>query len=95
MEAAACGMPVIYRDIEEYRTLYENPYLKARGTAEFISLTRKIMNDRQFYNEGLKISEQLLTQFDKDIIREKLISVYKSLLKSWQTSVALRASYIS
>ena len=95
MEAAACGMPVIYRDIEEYRTLYENPYLKARSTAEFISLTRKLINDKQFYNEGLKISEQLLTQFDKDIIREKLINVYKSLLNTWQTSVALRASYIS
>ena len=95
MEAAACGMPVIYRDIEEYRSLYEYPYLKARSTEEFISLTRKMIDDRQFYNEGLKISEQLLTQFDKDVIREKLINVYKSLLKTWQTSVALRASYIS
>jgi len=80
IEAAACGMPVIFRDIEEYRLLYKNPYLKAGSTEEFVTLTKRMIEDRQFYNEGLKISEQLLIQFDKEIIREKLISVYKSLL---------------
>ena len=82
IEAAACGMPVIYRDIEEYRSLYENPYIKAGSTEEFISLTKKMIEDPQFYNEGLKISEQLLMQFDKDIIREKLIKIYQSLLSN-------------
>ena len=95
IEAAACGMPVIYRDIEEYKLLYKYPYIKAGSTAEFISLTKRMIEDREFYNEGLGISEQLLIQFDKEIIRQKLISVYKSLLNSWESSVALRASLIS
>ena len=95
IEAAACGMPVIYRDIEEYKLLYKYPYIKAGSTAEFISLTKRMIEDREFYNEGLRISEQLLIQFDKEIIRQKLISVYKSLLNSWESSVALRASLIS
>jgi len=86
VEAAACGMPVIYRDIEEYKSLYSNPYLKAKNTEEFISMTKRMIEDRQFYNEGLIISEQLLIQFDKDIIREKLISVYQGLLSDWQSS---------
>jgi 1,2-diacylglycerol-3-alpha-glucose alpha-1,2-galactosyltransferase len=81
VEAAACGMPVIYRDIEEYKSLYENPYLKAGSTEEFILLTRKMMADQEFYNEGINISQQLLKQFDKDIIREKLIDTYQSLLE--------------
>jgi 1,2-diacylglycerol-3-alpha-glucose alpha-1,2-galactosyltransferase len=80
IEAAACGMPVIYRDIEEYKSLYENPYISAGGIEEFITLTKRMIEDNQFYNEGLKISEQLLSQFDKDIIRKKLISIYQSLL---------------
>jgi len=95
IEAAACGMPVIYRDIEEYKLLYKYPYIKAGSNAEFISLTKRMIEDREFYNEGLRISEQLLIQFDKEIIRQKLISVYKSLLNSWESSVALRASLIS
>jgi 1,2-diacylglycerol-3-alpha-glucose alpha-1,2-galactosyltransferase len=82
IEAAACGMPVIYRDIEEYRSLYENPYISAGGIEEFITLTKRMIIDRQFYNEGLKISEQLLRQFDKDIIRKKLINIYQSLLNN-------------
>ena len=80
IEAAACGMPVIFRDIEEYRSLYENPYIKAGSKEEFITLTRRMIDDGQFYKEGLKISEQLLGQFDKEIIRKKLINIYQSLL---------------
>jgi 1,2-diacylglycerol-3-alpha-glucose alpha-1,2-galactosyltransferase len=87
IEAAACGMPVIFRDIEEYRSLYENPYLKAATTEEFIRLTKRMINDKEFYDDGLKISEQLLRQFDKDQIREKLLSVYKDLLSNWESSI--------
>ena len=82
IEAAACGMPVIYRDIEEYKYLYENPYLKASDKEEFIRLTKRMINDKEFYDEGVRISEQLLRQFDKNIIREKLISVYQSLVSN-------------
>jgi 1,2-diacylglycerol-3-alpha-glucose alpha-1,2-galactosyltransferase len=95
IEAAACGMPVIYRDIEEYKTLYKYQYLKARNREEFISLTRRMINDRQFYDEGLKISEQLLIQFDKEIIREKLIAVYMSLLNNWESSIMLSTPIVS
>jgi 1,2-diacylglycerol-3-alpha-glucose alpha-1,2-galactosyltransferase len=95
IEAAACGMPVIYRDIEEYKSLYRYEYLKARSTAEFIRLARKMISDRQYYEEGLKISEQLLVQFDKELIREKLIAVYKSLLNNWESSIMLSAPLIS
>lgn len=87
IEAAACGMPVIFRDIEEYRSLYENPYLKAATTEEFIMLTKRMIVDKEFYNEGLKISEQLLSQFDKDQIREKLISIYKDLFYNRESSI--------
>jgi 1,2-diacylglycerol-3-alpha-glucose alpha-1,2-galactosyltransferase len=79
IEAAACGMPVIYRDIEEYRSLYENTYLKASNKDDFIRLTKRMIYDKDFYNEGLRISQQLLKQFDKDSIRKKLIEIYKTL----------------
>lgn len=87
IEAAACGMPVIFRDIEEYRSLYENPYLKAGDKEEFISLTKRMITDRQFYYDGLRISEQLLTQFEKDVIRGKLIDIYRSLWDDYQSPV--------
>jgi len=79
IEAAACGMPVVFRDIDEYKSLYDHTYLKAGTTAEFITLTKRLMENKQAYNNGLVISTQLITQFDKDRIREKLIHLYQEL----------------
>lgn len=82
IEAAACGMPVIYRDIEEYRSLYENPYIKAASIQEFIIITKKMIYEKEFYSKGLKISKQILKQFNEDIIRKKLLDTYRALLNT-------------
>ncbi|HEY5507076.1 MAG TPA: glycosyltransferase family 4 protein [Paludibacter sp.] len=79
IEAAACGMPVIFRDIEEYKSLYDYNYLKAATTNEFIEMTQQLMTDPTAYSNGLLISKQLITQFDKDKIREKLVNLYARL----------------
>jgi len=79
IEAAACGMPVIYRDIKEYQSLYEHPYLKASSTEEFIELTHKMISDKDFFEQGKSISNILITQFDKKVVREKLLRIYKKL----------------
>ncbi len=79
IEAAACGMPVVFRDIEEYKSLYDYNYLKAASTNDFIEVTNQLMKDKAFYSNGLLVSKQLITQFDKDKIREKLVSLYARL----------------
>ncbi len=79
IEAAACGIPVVFRDIEEYKSLYDNFYLKAKDITEFIDLTNRLITDKSFYAEGLKISETLIIQFDKNRIRSKLLNLYQKL----------------
>jgi len=79
IEAAACGMPVVFRDIVEYKSLYDNEYLSAKNTAEFIEITNRLINDKAFYARGLKISATLISQFDKERIREKLLNLYQRL----------------
>jgi len=87
IEGAASGLPVVFRDIMEYQSLYEHPYLKAANAEEFIQLTRRLMTDTNFYKQGQDISKLLITQFDKNVISEKLINLYKSLLTTdMQTS---------
>ncbi len=81
VEAAAAGLPVLYRDIQEYRELYENPYLKARDTAEFIQLTRRMATEPKYRQEGRDVSRQLLTQFDKVEIRKRLLALYRDVLE--------------
>jgi 1,2-diacylglycerol-3-alpha-glucose alpha-1,2-galactosyltransferase len=79
IEGAAAGLPVVFRDIEEYRHLYEYAYIKASSTEDFIAITRELKYDRHFYADAVSRSKQLVVQFDKDKIREKLINVYERL----------------
>jgi 1,2-diacylglycerol-3-alpha-glucose alpha-1,2-galactosyltransferase len=79
LEAAACGLPVVFRDLKEYSLLYEHPFLKARNNDEFVGIINKLHNDLSFYKEGILISNKLIIQFDRDIIRDKLISLYYDL----------------
>ncbi len=76
IEAAACGMPVIYRDIREYELLYQQPYLKAKTTEEFVRITKKLLDDLGFYAEGLQVSAEMIKQFDQEKIRQELIDLY-------------------
>lgn len=82
IEGAACGLPVVFRDLAEYTTLYERPYLKASTTDEFIRLTREMMSDSEKLEEGKAISQALIRQFDKHEIREKLLNIYQYLYES-------------
>lgn|ERR1039458_4382017 len=79
IEAAASGMPVIFRNSEEYKTLYQHPYYKADTNEQFILLVNKLMNDKDEYQKGMKMSEALISQFDSKVIRKKLIEIYKSV----------------
>jgi 1,2-diacylglycerol-3-alpha-glucose alpha-1,2-galactosyltransferase len=81
LEAAASGIPVIFRDLPEYRLLYEHPYLAAGNNNEFISLVRKMMSDPEFYTQGQQMSSKLLKQFDKGAITEKLVGLYREIYK--------------
>ncbi len=80
MEAAACGLPVVFRNLKEYALLYEHPYLSAGSTPEFIEMTYRLMRDRDFYLKGKGISEELVKQFDKEAFLKKLTEVYHSLV---------------
>ena len=80
IEAAASGMPVIYRDLLEYELLYNSNYLSAGSNDQFVALIRKLMTDKTEYQRGLAMSEKLVAQFDKDQIKKELISIYKNLI---------------
>jgi 1,2-diacylglycerol-3-alpha-glucose alpha-1,2-galactosyltransferase len=79
IEAAACGIPVVFRNIIEYKKLYDCTYLKANGTADFISITKKLIEDDHSYELGVEISRQLIKQFDKDKIRGEMVNLYTRL----------------
>lgn len=82
LEAACSDIPVIFRDLTEYTLLYENPYLKASSTSEFVRLTKEMIVSKETYQKGVAISRQLIKQFEKENVRRKLLALYHELLNS-------------
>jgi 1,2-diacylglycerol-3-alpha-glucose alpha-1,2-galactosyltransferase len=83
IEAAASGLPVIFRDLKEYEMLYDTPYLRAEDNDGFSKYIRQIFENETFRNEARAISKALIQQFDKNEIREKLISLYKNVYNDY------------
>jgi len=84
IEAAACGLPVVFRDLPEYRRLYQSPYLAAADTPAFIDLVRRLQSDEAFHDRARALSEDLIQQFATEQILEALKGVYETLLSSPQ-----------
>jgi 1,2-diacylglycerol-3-alpha-glucose alpha-1,2-galactosyltransferase len=83
LEAAASGLPVVFRDIPEYTRLFTVPYLKAVTTDEFVLQTRQLLSNKDHYREAVIYSEQLIRLFDKDQIKKQVIQLYRGLLKQY------------
>jgi 1,2-diacylglycerol-3-alpha-glucose alpha-1,2-galactosyltransferase len=81
LEAAASGMPVIFRKLNEYDLLYKTDYINASNLTDFIQLVEQLKNNSSFYQNGLEISERLVAQFNKDNIRTKLVNLYHEIGK--------------
>ncbi len=81
IEAAAAGLPVIFRALPEYVKLYRCPYLKAKTTDEFADLIHKIHDDTLFQVEAIGMSGNLMRQFDENEIRRQLVSLYRKVLQ--------------
>ncbi len=79
LEAAASGMPVIYRNIKEYNLLYNNDYMKANNNDQFVIQIEKLMANKEEYKRGVELSKQMVTQFDESEISKKLNNLYADL----------------
>jgi len=95
VEAAASGIPVIYRNLEEYGLLYHNEYWKANTNEQFIDWVNQLMTNENTYSQGVKISQQLITQFEKENIREQLMRLYKNVNEQSQARKNQRSIFNS
>ncbi|MCP9757315.1 glycosyltransferase [Lacihabitans sp. CCS-44] len=87
IEAAATGLPVLFRDLSEYEMLYESDYLKAKNNLEFSRLISNVFEDKKYMQYAKELSATLVKQFDKNAIRKKLISLYENVYNGLDIAV--------
>lgn len=81
IEAAVCGLPVVIRDLPEYRQEYQEGYIACSTLDEFADAIEKLHSDKTFYQAQAVESAKLAAKFSDDIIGDKMISYYQSLLQ--------------
>ena len=80
IEAAVCGLPVVIRDLPEYKKEYGKGYIACSSLDEFCRAIEKLHKDKSFYQRQVLESEKLAAKFSDDIIGDKMIALYQSLL---------------
>lgn len=88
LEAAAAGLPVVYRDLKDYADLYQAPYLKAKDTADFIQITKRLATDTACREQAKQMSSVLLQQFEKETIKNQLLKLYQEILNGPKRTIA-------
>jgi 1,2-diacylglycerol-3-alpha-glucose alpha-1,2-galactosyltransferase len=85
IEAAAMGLPVVFRNLKEYETLYEFSYLKAPDNETFKAHLSRLFSDKEYYDKAVEMSKNLITQFDENTIYQKTMDVYNHLAEQEKT----------
>jgi 1,2-diacylglycerol-3-alpha-glucose alpha-1,2-galactosyltransferase len=80
LEAASCGLPLILRDLPEYKELYQEDYLGAKNIDEFAKAIKQLQKKDAFYQQKVKASFHLASRFSYETIGKELLTCYQSLL---------------
>ena len=80
IEAAACGLPLLLRNLEEYKLLYHEGYLGGQDEKDFENYIKKLVNDKDYYAQMSKRALDLSSQFTFNKLGNKLVELYQSVI---------------
>jgi 1,2-diacylglycerol-3-alpha-glucose alpha-1,2-galactosyltransferase len=79
-EAAACGIPVMLRDLEVYQSSFA-PYYLAGQEEDFKKNIEKFSRDKDFYNEWRIKAKKIADKFDIEMVMNDLVALYRQVLR--------------
>ena len=79
IEAACVGLPLVLRDLTEYKLLYKEGYLVGEDE-DFASIIAQLHKDKAYYNCASQEARNLSRKFTFDALGDKLTRIYKNLL---------------
>ncbi|MCR4404318.1 MAG: glycosyltransferase family 4 protein [Candidatus Acetothermia bacterium] len=83
LEAAAIGLPLVVRDLPEYRGWLEEGEncLKGRTNEEFARLIRRVAEDEPLRARLAQVARRLAEQHSLEIVGKRLVELYTNLLE--------------
>jgi len=76
IEAAACGLPVIFRNLPVYARLYRTGYCAADDAAGFVALLRGLLSDPAAYRQAQQLSRNLVVSFQSNAFIASIAALY-------------------
>lgn len=81
IEGAACGMPVIVRNIHDYDATFGDLVTRS-DEKDFAELIRRFMVDDDLYTDGQRKSKQLAEKYGSKTIGKQLMKLYRQELSA-------------
>lgn len=76
LEAAAVGKPILLRDLPSYRIVYANRYLCGSTVSDFVSIIRKLQDNRDLLRKMGRLSEEISAVYTGQKIYELWKAAY-------------------
>ena len=79
VEAAAAGLPILLRDLQQYRQTFSGGYEKGTDE-EFTMIIKRFSQDKVYYSKWKQAAEQIAEKYDSKVGAERLMEVYHEVL---------------
>lgn len=79
LEAASASKPIVLRDLELYEDILWDNYLKGTKNEEFSSLIQRLENDKEYYDNACKLSDNISTYYSKENVAKLWNDFYLSI----------------
>ena len=77
-EAAGSGLPIVLRDLDVYKTIFAPYYLAGNNIEDFLSIFKKLKNDKNLYKEYELNSYNLFEKYSEENVFKKLKVIYET-----------------
>lgn len=81
LEAAASGLPLVLRDLPEYKSNFKDAYIACNTNEEFEGAISRLYESEVVRRKARDRSQQVAQRFSFDTLGELLIEVYRNLDK--------------
>lgn len=79
IEAANTGKPIVLRDLDVFKNIFHDNYLKGNNDKEFSKILRELKDNKELYKTYSKKSDNIKKEYSEKNILKKWENLYKQL----------------